>query len=88
MFSEKKTLGHVPPSVVVPRPILMLGVGATSTMPAFPDIAVVISVNGVPANPAIATDPGVTEVQVAASRVAFDQFLSKRGKCKFHDFPN
>lgn len=72
--SEKKILGHVPRTVAVSGPILVLGVGATSTVLEFPDIAVAISGDMAHANPAVATNPGVTQVQVDVSCVAFDQY--------------
>ena len=72
---EKKVWGHVMATVAVPGPILVLGPGATPAVPAVAAIPAAVGVATVPAIPAVPANVGVTQAQVDASRVAFEQYL-------------
>ena len=77
---EKKVWGHVMATLAVPGPTLVLGAGATpavpavATIPAAMGVAPVLAIHAVPAN------VGVTQAQVDAFRVAFEQYLVNEAK--------
>ena len=80
MLKEKKVWGHVLGTVPVPGPILVLAAGSTPGVPAVPAIVAAMGVAAVPAVPAVAANAGVTQAQVDASRVAFDQYSVNEAK--------
>ena len=80
LLREKKVWVHVMGTVQVPGPILVLGSGATPAVPGVPAIAAAMGVAAVNAVPAIAANAGVTQAQVDASRVAFDQYAVNEAK--------
>ena len=77
---EKKVWGHVQGTVAVPGPILVLGAGATPAIPAVAAILAAMGVAPVAAIPAVVANLGVTQVQVDASRVAFEQYSVNEAK--------
>ena len=80
VLREKKVFGHVQGTVAVPGAILTLGAGATPAIPAVPAIAAAIGVAPVATVAALAANAGVTQVQVDASRVVFDQYAINEAK--------
>ena len=80
MLKEKKVWGHVLGIEPVPGPILVLAAGATPAVLAVPAIIAAMGVAAVPAVPAVAANAGVTQAQVDASRVAFDQYSVNEAK--------
>ena len=77
---EKKVWGHVMATVAVPGPILVLGAGATPAVPAVAAISAAMGVAPVPAIPAVPANVGVTQAQVDASRVTFEQYSVNEAK--------
>ena len=67
MFREKKLRGHVQGTVPIPRPIIVLGTGATPVVSAVPRIVAAIGVAAVPAVPVVAANAGVIQAEVDAS---------------------
>ena len=80
MLCEKKVWVHVIGTVLIPGPIVVLGSGATPTVPGVPAIAAAMGVAAENAVPAIVAIAGVTQAQVDASRVAFDQYAVNEAK--------
>ena len=74
VLQEKKVWAYVQGTVLVPGPILVLGAGATPGVPAVPAVIAAMGVAAVAAVPAVAANAGVTQVQVDASRVAFETY--------------
>ena len=67
-------------TVAVPEPILVLGAGATPAVPAVATILAAMGVAPVPAITAVPANVGVTQAQVDASRVAFEQYSVNEAK--------
>ena len=80
MLREKKVFGHVQGTVAVPAAILVLGAGATPAVAAIPAIVAAMGVAAEAGVAAVAANAGVTQVQVDASRVLFDQYAVNEAK--------
>ena len=80
MLRQQKVWGHVQGTVVVPAAILVLGAGATPAVAAIPAIVAAMGVAAEAGVAAVAATARVTQVQVDASRVLFDQYAMNEAK--------